>query len=88
MKEYETYSDFAVCFVSYFDQKKSDLLYEKEKKTHKVIGKSVVRCTDGRFLDVKIQPGKGGGGRPIVKIQVQGKGLFIEYKDGNTVLRQ
>ena len=36
--------------------------YEKEKKTYKIIGKSMVRCTSRRFLDVKIQPGKGGGG--------------------------
>ena len=32
----------------------------KKKKTHEVIGKSMVRCTVGRFLDVEIQPGKGG----------------------------
>ena len=34
-----------------------------KKKHHTVIGKSMVRCTDVRFLDVKIQPGKGEGGR-------------------------
>ena len=79
MKEYETYPDFAVYLFSQsieylchvLTKKYLTRFYEKEK-THKVIGKSMVRCTGGRFLDVKIQPGK--GARPIVKIQVQGKG--------------
>ena len=50
---------------------------KNKKKTHTVIGKSI-----GRFLDVKIQPGKGevgggGGEAKIVKIRIQGKELFV-----------
>ena len=49
----------------------------KKKKIHTVIGKSIVRCTGGRFLGVKKnQPGRGGGG----ETNSQGKGKFIEKR--------
>ena len=62
MNEYETYPDFAVYLFSQsinylchiLTQKKYlTRFYEKEKKKHKIIGKSMVRFTSER---------KGGGG--------------------------
>ena len=45
----------------------------KKKKNHTVIGKSMVRFAGAKFLDVKIQLGKGGGADANI-VKKQGKG--------------
>ena len=65
-----------ICVI--FWQKNLTRFYEKEKKNHKAIGKSMVRCTVGRFIDVKIQPGK--GGEVNIRYKYKGRGCLLNIK--------